>query len=226
MHRFSELLLDTFFPYHCPGCGVVVGKGVCMCEECEQELEYLEDLPWQSFFPAEISGEKACFDAASALFYYDGTAKRSVLSYKFRNATHFGEYAAERMLLKIGSDIPDNIDVVTSVPMHAVNRRARGYDQAELFARLLADKLRTSYDNTLLGHRFRRKSQHKRKAAERASSAKETYFIRDDTRSLDGKNVLICDDIFTTGSTINACAKLLKQMGAEKVFAAVICLKN
>lgn len=226
-HRFSDLLFDVFFPFHCPGCGVVVGSDVCFCDECEKELEYLEDLPWQTFFPASISGRGVSFDAASALFYYEGTARKAVRAFKFSNCTPFADYAAERMAIKLENDITDRIDIITSVPMNAVNRRRRGYDQAELFARALSEKLGISYDASLLGHKFRYFSQHSKTSKEqRTKAADNTYFIKDDAKLIDGKNILICDDIFTTGSTIDACGRLLKEMGAAKVFACTICLRK
>lgn len=223
--RSFEFILDILFPEHCPGCDIVVDKGRCMCSECEKQLEYLEDLPWQSFFEDEINGRKVSFDIATALFYYTGTAAAAVKSFKFRRCLPFADYAAERMAIKLENDITERIDIVTSVPMNLVNRNHRGYDQAELFAVKLADRIGKDYDPTLLGHRFRYISQHKRSAKSRNRSADTTYYIKDASKRLDGKNILICDDIFTTGSTINACSRLLKQMGAERVFAAAICLR-
>ncbi len=223
--QLSDLVLNIFFPEHCPGCGSVVDRGSCMCDECEKELEYLEDLPWQTFFPDNISGRPVSFDCGSALFYYKGTAGAAVKSFKFKRCLSFADYCAERMALKLDNDISDRIDLVTSVPMNMINRRHRGYDQAELFASKLAERLGIEYDPSLLGHRFRYIAQHRRSGESRTKAADSTYFIRKDAKRLDGRNVLICDDIFTTGSTVDACARLLKQLGAAKVFAAAICLR-
>ena len=222
----ADLLLDLFFPNRCPGCDRVIGRDIVFCPDCEPELEYLEPLPWQSFFPDTIGDEGVFFDEANALFYHEGTARASVLSLKYGSALSFAEYSAERMALKIDDERSANADIVTSVPMNKRKRGSRGYDQAEVYSRALARQLGKPYSGDLLVHRFKRRSQHELTASERFIEAESVYHVNEKARSLDGKNVLLCDDIFTTGATVNICAKLLKELGAGEVYVSVICLRK
>ncbi len=223
--RLFEFLLDLVYPTRCPACGKVIGYDERFCADCESRLEYVEPVPWQAMFPAEIGGEQPAFDCAEALFRYEGTARKSVLSLKYRGNRSIAKYAADRLPEKLASDGIEHIDLITSVPMHFLKRLARGYDQAEIFASELSRETGVPRGKRLLGHTRRRRSQHELSAAERRTAAESTYFIRSrEDKPLAGKVVLLCDDIFTTGSTANKCAKLLKELGAEKVVVAVICL--
>ena len=115
---------------------------------------------------------------------------------------------------------------MTSVPMHRSKRQERGYDQAERFARAAAEQLGLGFDGELLAHRRSRMAQHERGKTERFESADATYFLPDPSRDLTGKHILICDDIFTTGATLDKCASLLKELGAERVSVLTICLTD
>lgn len=218
-----DFLIDIIFPNFCPSCGRTVPWDEVFCNECEPELEYLEELLWQAIFPADLNGEPPAFDRAEALFRYEGTAKDAVLAFKDGSALKLADFAAKRILLKLDDDCASGIDIVTAVPMHKRKKNERGYNQAEVFAKAMAAELGAKCDFGLIGHIKSSRAQHKRMKLERFSAAKETYFLVDKSRSLEGKTVLICDDIFTTGATINACAGLLKSLGAEKVIAVTIC---
>lgn len=231
---FKKFALDIFFPNRCPACGRVIGYDVRICGECLPKLEYLPDLPWQSFFPKEFGGDdapQACtnladgnFDGAVGLFKYDGAAKKALLSLKYHCALGFAEFAAEQIALKLDSEMFGRTDIVTAVPMNRIKQLYRGYNQAEEFARPLAALLGRPCDFSLLAHHFSLKSQHRLNAAERAAAAAKTYSPSPNAKSLKGKRVLICDDVLTTGSTLLNCSRLLKQLGAEKVYAAAICV--
>ncbi|SDA23926.1 competence protein ComFC [Ruminococcus sp. YE71] len=226
MKRFSELILDVFFPNQCVACNKAVPMDMVFCEECAAKLEYLPETPWQAMFPPEINGAHPSFDYANALFFYDGTAREAVLNFKDKAALSLAAYSAERLVLKLESDGFDRIDLVTSVPMHRSKRLERGYDQARVFAEAMAEQLNVPYDGTLLGRRRSRMAQHERGMSERFASADKTYFLTDPARTLEGKRILICDDIFTTGATLDKCASLLKKSAAEKVGVLTICLTD
>lgn len=218
----SDFLLDIIFPNFCPSCGRTVPWDEVFCEECEPKLEYIGEIPWQAVFPADIDGEPPSFDRAESLFLYEGTAKQAVLAFKDGSALKLAEHAAKRLVLKL-DDCADEIDIVTAVPMHKKKQRNRGYNQAAVFAKAMAKELDAECELKLLGHRKSTRAQHKRMREERFKAAAETYYPLDKSRSLEGKTVLICDDIFTTGATINACASILKSLGAKKVIAVTIC---
>ncbi|MCR5122499.1 MAG: ComF family protein [Ruminococcus sp.] len=225
---YFDFLLDLFFPMRCPVCDKVIGWNKRFCSECESKLEYAEPVPWQAVFHAKIGEDEPEFDRAEALFRYEGTARKAVLSLKYRGSRAVAEYTAERLPEKLFTDglEPWDIDIVIPVPMNIFKRLRRGYNQAELFARELSRESGIRLETGYISHRRKKVEQHKLSWRERLSSAKSTYCIRGKyagKKPLAGKCVMLCDDIFTSGATVNSCAKLLKELGAEKVIVAVIC---
>ncbi len=224
--QLAGQILDIFFPNRCAACEKHIPIDEVFCPKCLGRLEFLPQIAWQAIFPPEINGSEPSFDYANALFLYDGTAKQAVLNFKDCYALKLGDFAAERLLLKLENDGIEDISLVTSVPMHWFKRSERGYDQAAYFAKAVAERLGLGYDGKLLGHRRSRMAQHERGKEERFLSADKTYFVTDPKRDLSGKHILICDDIFTSGATLDKCAALLKQLGAEKVSVLTICLTD
>lgn len=218
-----DFFIDILFPNRCPGCGRVVAWNELFCNECERKIEYLDDLPWYELFPDKVNEKMRSYDYANAVFKYEGTAKNAVLSLKNHGAVHFADFAAERLVLKLESDEIFDIDIITAVPIHKSKRLSRGYNQAEIFADAMGKRLEADCDFSILGHDKSKKAQHELSGGERYKAAENTYFIKDKSRSLKGKNVLLCDDIVTTGSTVDICSQLIKEMGAEKVYVASIC---
>lgn len=223
--RCCDYLLDIFYPNRCPSCGKVIAWNMRLCDDCLDVLPYIENYPWQSLYPHEINGEAPAFDYANSLFWYEGTAQNAVLTLKSGSGKGFAEFAAERIVLKLESDgialSPD--DIVTAVPMSRRRRLERGYNQAELFADNIAEILKVKADFKLLHRRYSKLAQHELGRAERLAAADEQYCIKDKSVKLDGKNVLLCDDIFTSGATVDKCSALLKEMGADKVYAVTVC---
>lgn len=224
----SDFFLDILYPNRCPGCGCVVGWNEVFCKECEDKLEYLENVPWQSIFPSKVNGHPPNFDYANALFRYEGMARKSVLAFKNKAALKLADFTADRLPDKFVEDgIIDGIyptDIVTAVPMHRSKRIKRGYNQAEVLARALADRLKLKCDFKLIGHNNISVSQHQQEnIKERYEAADSTYYICKKAARLDGKNVILCDDIFTTGATVDKCSELLKELGAKQVYIAAIC---
>lgn len=226
----SDFLLDILYPERCPCCDKVIAWNEVFCDECADKLEYMEDVPWQSVFPPEIAGKYPNFDYANSLFRYEGNAKNAVLALKTRYAFKFAEFAAERLAMKLENDELAAVDVVTAVPMNRSKRRSRGYDQAEVFAGYMAKAMKLDTDFTLLRRRRSKKAQHTLNSTDRLKEAERVYFSDKAEGYLEGKTVLLCDDIFTTGATVDKCAAVLKKLGAERVYAVTICrtmkLKN
>lgn len=216
MNKLFHYITDIFFPNRCPLCLKFIEWNEFICNECAEEL-----IP----FPKEICpicGKVECFcgtinyDRAFVCFCYEGKAKRGILSLKDGHK-EFGIYSGKLLGEKIlKSEI--KADAVAPIPMSIESYRKRRYNQAEIIAQEIAEINHIPLLTDLL---YKKKSavQHTLTKAERLENI-SAYGIKNCLK-LDNKKIILCDDVITTGSTLNKCAALLKESGAAEVYAAV-----
>ena len=114
-----------------------------------------------------------------------------------------------------------DLATVVPVPLHFLRRWQRGYNQSDLLALALASKLQVSFHPRLLRRTRNTASQTLLTATQRVQNVRKAFRARTDT-SLQGKNVLLVDDVLTTGSTASEAAKALREVGVAKVYVAVL----
>ncbi|MCM1579322.1 MAG: hypothetical protein NC078_11035, partial [Ruminococcus sp.] len=170
----------------------------------------------------ENGSDSVKYDLCVPAAYYSGGVKLSVYKLKFRSDTTaaelYGRIIARR--LEIMGVLP-GIDLAVPVPMAKANRRVRGYNQAELLAKVIIRGTGIPLCNNIIIRKNVRRSQHDLSAEERRTAVFTQYFALD-TDIAEGRTVLLVDDVLTTGSTLNYCAGLLKErLGAKKVICAV-----
>ena len=125
-------------------------------------------------------------------------------------------FFVERMSLFIKQGFSDvDFDIITYVPLHSLRKFQRGYNQSYLLARKISEILNIPLADNILGAKFRFKTQHSTSLKLRFDNVKNKYFCK---YKLNGKTVLLVDDIKTTGATLNECAKQLMISGANKVY--------
>ena len=217
----SDFWLDIIFPNRCVSCDKTIAWNETFCDKCGADLPYIEDIPWQAVFAMQTD-DPANFDYANALFWYKGNAKSAVLALKSRYGVNFAKFAAKYLAMKFETD-GQSADIITAVPMNAKKVRRRGYNQAQVFADYLSKNMDIKTDFALLKRRSTSTEQHTLAKKERLAAAESAYFISSKASDLSGKRVILCDDIFTSGATVNKCAALLKELGAKSVSVATIC---
>jgi len=158
------------------------------------------------------------FDLARGVLFYSGDAARLIKNYKSGDkflAPYFAGMMYDYYLENLAEHKPG---AVCFVPCGKKRLKERGYNQSEVLARLLCEKADLPLYNCLEQTRAVNK-QALLKAAERAENVKGAYAVPDGrpAYNLTGKNIMLIDDIFTTGGTSGECARVLKQAGAEKV---------
>ena len=223
MSRSADFLLELIFPNTCPFCGCFIRWNEYCCAECAGSLERTD-------FCIRCGSAKCCcetseidFDACAAARPYVGKVRRGILELKYHNGFNAAKYLVPEAVKKLDSaGLVTRGCVVTAVPMTEKRRRTTGYNQAEVIARLLAKQTGLKTDFGLLKKLADSPAQHELSAVERAEAASKAYFKGRDSLGIAGKTVILCDDIITTGSTLNSCSKVLREMGAEKVVCAVL----
>lgn len=222
---FYDYVSDIFFPARCPACGKVTDYKSLFCKDCAGSLEYIGESAWREAFLESLQGNGGGIDHVDSLFWYKGKAENCVLTLKSQKIRRFCDFTAERLCLKLESDgiCGGGLDLITPVPLSRRKLRKRGYNQAELLAQSLSDVLGIPAVSGLLGRKNTFYSQHQLDAEDRKAMSEKAYYCKGGADCLSGKTVLLCDDIITTGSTVSVCAGLLRNMGAEKVFAVSVC---
>lgn len=181
----------------CPGCGA---RGCAPCPDCLAALR-----------PAPALAPPPGVDDCRALLAYEGVGREVVAGLKYRNqrAALPGLAAAAASLV-----LPGEVDVVTWAPTTPLRRRARGFDQSELLARLVAERLRRPVRRLLV--RPAGAPQTGRPAVERWRGPNFTVRGRCDGR------LLLVDDVVTTGATVSAAARALRLGGAPSVLVLTL----
>ena len=208
--------IDWFAPNRCPVCRKAIMWNELICSQCLKELPFLDKCKIDK-----------CEDYTSfvcSLFEYRGVSRKAIMNLKERDGVNLAEFSANKLCdFLCKNKISDKIDLITAVPMRFLEKGDRGYNQAEVIAEYVAKRLNKPVDNRLLKCRRKKLAQHNLNKQERFINAQKSYKINKHHCDINGKNILICDDVITTGATISACAKKLKDIGAEKIFALSIC---
>ena len=166
-----------------------------------------------------MCSEDNFYDRALVPLRYENLVKEGVLSLKRGNNKNFGEYTGKLLAGILKNEMSElQFDMIMPVPMSPASFRKRGFNQAEIIAGEISSALDIPLVNDVLIKQDTDSSQHYLNKSQRMRNISSIKIKEID---LTGKRIIICDDVITTGSTINRCARLLKNSGAETVFAAV-----
>lgn len=230
--------LNIIFPSQCLGCGTDTMDGRLICGECFARIPV-----YQNFFcgrcrarrpaPEAIgyggqarlpNAKKIChndfpFLLASATDYNE-PVKSLIHTLKFRKIRGAAKPLGEILVnyaIKSGFDFSDFS--VIPVPLHAARQRERGFNQAELLAEIFAEYFSLPLNNRVLARERKTKAQSELKNFEDRKKNVENCFAVADANATRGKNIILVDDVITSGSTILAAATALKNAGARKIIA-------
>ena len=224
MHGVLLSVIDIFLPNRCVVCSKVTSWDREMCRRCAEKIERVADTV------CPVCAKKQCldhsrlrFDRAVCLYSFEEPCITGIYQLKHAQNVNFAKHSAGELagvLEKRG--IAKNIDLVTCVPMARRKKRKRGYNHAEVIAKYLAKQLGKPLDTALLVHSDTITDHHKLVGRQRAEDADKSFAVAERHADISAKTVLLCDDVYTTGATMNACANCLKKIGAKSVIAAAI----
>ncbi len=217
--EWSRRLLSAVFPDRCPYCGEVIHHTDRLCENCAGNLVVIEgDTCEFCGLPAK---ECRCgkrphpYDRCLAPLYYEKMVRRGVLRMKEQERPYVVEELGLRMIRRFIQSGEARPDGVTFVPMTHREERARGFNQSRLLAMQVAEGLDVPLLSVLQKVQETR-PQKTLSALERTGNVLGAFDLTP-TADVTGKNLLLIDDLVTTGSTAGECAKVLKLYGAERV---------
>ncbi len=189
------------------------------CEACGFPFEYSAQA---EVLCLRCSAFRPAYNRARSAFVYDDASRDLVLGFKHGGRTD-GVALFTAQMSRAGRKLLNETDIIIPVPLHNSRLRRRKYNQAAILARRLAKSQGLQLDTDSLLRRRKTDSQGGKSASGRRRNVQGAFTVPDNRREqIDGKTILLIDDVMTTGATLNACAKTLKRAGAAQVEA--LCL--
>ena len=218
--KLKTAFLDLLFPLRCLGCGK---EGDLLCPSCRQSLPKIE-VPFCQRCGTPVKEGVLCptctsypltIDGIRSLLIFEGTVRQAIHQFKYR---HIKAMAAPlgQLLTEFLHTHPMPGEVLTPVPLHPKRLRQRGYNQASLLASEISkNTVLPVVEGMLLRLRDTVSQTKTASAAERRDNVRGAFACQ---QKLHGENILLIDDVCTTGATLDACATALKAAGAGSVW--------
>ena len=215
MSRPRGALRDLLVPPRCVFCRRLLPRGEeGICPRCQQEL------PWALGAEAEQTGE--FFSLCASPLWYQDQVRASFHRYKFKGVRGYSRTYGRLVAQCVQDHLAGRYDLITWVPLSRARLRQRGYDQAMLLASAAALALDDVAAETLCKVRdTEAQSGLGKNDASRRANVLSAYQVTDPAL-VEGRRVLLIDDIVTTGSTLSECARVLRTAGATDVVCAAL----
>ena len=230
---FQGILLDILYPRRCPVCDKAVKPfGSLICETCEEKFEYIK-APYCMKCGKELEEEEAeycgdclrhrhLFDSGRAVFRYKNMSD-SIYRFKYQGRQEYAAYYAECMARRLGKwMIRCKPDALVPVPIHNSKKYARGYNQAEVLARELGRLINVPVETKLIKRVHKTAPMKDLSVLERQNNLKRAFKICCNDVKL--STIIIIDDIYTTGSTIDAMCYELRKAGVRHIYFAALAI--
>lgn len=218
-HLFTDAM-HLFYPHNCIGCGSdVVSENSMLCLRCISSLPYtgyegIENNPVEDIF----KGRAIIKEAASTFYFTKGHLVQNLIhQLKYKGAQQVGQYLGALMgnaLLQSGRFM--NIDYLVPLPLYADKEFKRGYNQSTILCNGMATTMQVPVLNDNVVRQRYTDTQTKKHRSERWQNVEGSFAIKNPA-ILAGKNILLVDDVITTGATLEACAQCMRQVAGLQI---------
>lgn len=230
----KKVIIDLLYPRRCPLCNEVLPyQSGYLCEPCKKQLKWVEQpCCMKCGKPIQDEELEYCEDCISIpksfvrgypAFVYEGAIKHAIYDFKYQNQRSYAQFFAlaiwkqyEETLKQLG------IEAIVPVPVHKRKKRARGYNQAELLAKELGRLLEVPVYKDYLVRITNTTPQKELNDRARMKNLKSAFIMRDNTIKL--KKIMLVDDIYTSGATIEACTQAIHQDEDVQVYYTSIAI--
>lgn len=232
-------IIDIIYPRRCPVCGgIVVPRGGLVCSACSSRLRPIEEPRCKKCSkPIDSEEKEFCHDCESkryhytngfSLWIYDECMKKSIADYKYHGRREYGDFYVQELVKKFREDIimiaPD---VLIPVPIHKSKLLQRGYNQADILAQGIGKRLSIPVLSHLLLRDKKTLPQKQLNDKERLKNLEKAFTFDQKEHMRYHHSIhsaILVDDIYTTGSTIEACTNILIKNGINKVYFITISI--
>lgn len=212
----NKRILEIVFPPCCLICGKLNQN--IWCEECKKQI--LSELNCK----IELKTDRETYFSKHIYFFlYKNKIRELILNYKFNDKSYLSEIFSEIIIKnKKICGILKKYDIIIPVPIHKKRKKQRGYNQSELIAKQVAKKLdKLKLENKIIEKTKNNIAQSSLNRQQREENVQNVYKIANKDK-IKGKKIIIFDDIYTTGNTVNAISKILKENGAKEIIILTI----
>lgn len=205
-----EVVIDLLFPKRCPLCDEIVGEDG-FCEKCRAKLHFLKDT-------GRVKREH--FTEGRILLEYAQVAP-AMYRFKYSGRRDYARSFAAEINRELGELIKEwKADAIIGVPLHPGRQRKRGYNQAALLAKELSGLLNVPFHNNLVKRVKNTVPLKELNAQERQNNLKKAFKMHQNDVKL--YTIIIVDDIYTTGQTVEEIAKLLQAAGVHQIYVLAV----
>lgn len=207
------MILDLIYPPVCGICNKINKKH--LCKKCEIKLK-----PYEIYSIMQETDKY--FDYRIDILKYENIVRKSIIDYKFNEKAYIHK-TFEKILLKYKKiyRFLRKYDIIIYVPMFRKRKATRGYNQTELIAKDISKKIDIKLEKNNLIKIKDTKKQSTLTKKERAENIKDAFVLKNPNNIID-KKIILFDDIYTTGNTVNECSKILKKAGAKEIAVLTI----
>jgi ComF family protein len=235
--RLFSVLLTSLYPNRCPICGKLPPNHSFICTKCYESITFVRQPFCYSCGKPLTSAEteycqdclihRKSFTRGYALAVYDSVTRPSLAAIKYKNKRHYLDFYVQETLKVYGSLFArSSFDAILPVPVHPKRFKKRGYNQASLFADRLGAALHIPVYHSLLVRTVNTRPQKELSPEARLKNLQKAFSLYPgyEQALLPFERVLLVDDIYTTGSTMEALTRLLKSHGVREVYVFSICI--
>ena len=226
LQTIRTLILDfinIFYPDYCLFChNTLYGHEKYLCLKCSYELPKTDFANHKENPISQLFWGKLVLENATSVYRFskNGRIQKVVHAFKYKGkkevALEFGKHIG--ICLAESPHFTD-IDIIIPIPLHYKKERKRGYNQSEWLAKGVSDIMKIKVDTRSIVRTVETQTQTKKSKSERWDNVRSVFSVQD-AKSLEGKHILLIDDVITTGSTIEACAAALLDVPATRVSVA------
>lgn len=227
----QHIITELLFPRRCPVCDdIVVPWGALCCNKCTGRFRYLgadycmkcgKGLSGpEKEFCGDCRRHPHKFDRGRSLYRYESVAG-ALFRFTYQGRQEYADFFAEELYQHLGNDIRAmRADAIIPVPLHKSRYKERGYNQSAVLGRALSKRCEIPFEEHLVVRQKKTVPQKKLNYAERQNNLKKAFKICANDVKL--KKVIIIDDIYTTGSTVDALSEVLLEGGVKQIFVVTL----
>jgi ComF family protein len=226
---FFTKTLDIIYPPQCLSCRVLVGAKGNLCPTCWENIQFIADpqcdscgVPFEldsgrNILCGQCIAKPPSYAKARAVFRYDDASRDLITGFKYSDKIYSSDDFA-RWMIRVGKEIIESSDLIIPVPLHRIRLFTRRYNQAALLAYSIAKHCGLPVYTNMLLRKKHTAPQASLTFKQRLINVRGAFVVNQKyIDTIADKNIILIDDVMTTGATIETCAKVLVKAGAASV---------